>query len=53
VARGCARFEWSVLDWNAPAIGFYRALGAEPMADWTVMRLRGAALSALAGGGAR
>jgi GNAT superfamily N-acetyltransferase len=52
VARGCARFEWSVLDWNAPAVGFYRALGAEPMDGWTVMRLRGPALEALAGGGA-
>jgi GNAT superfamily N-acetyltransferase len=50
VARGCGRFEWSVLDWNAPAIGFYRALGAEPMDGWTVMRLSGPALAALAGG---
>ncbi len=31
LAEGCARMEWSVLDWNAPAIGFYRSLGAEPM----------------------
>lgn len=37
--RDCARFEWSVLDWNEPAISFYRGLGAEPKADWTVMRL--------------
>ncbi len=50
VARGCGRFEWSVLDWNEPAIGFYRALGATPMTDWTVMRLEGAALAALANG---
>ena len=47
--RGCARFEWSVLDWNEPAIGFYRALGAEPMAEWTVQRLTGEALVRLAG----
>jgi ribosomal protein S18 acetylase RimI-like enzyme len=48
VARGCARFEWSVLDWNAPAIGFYRSLGAQPMDEWTVYRLEGGALAALA-----
>ncbi len=46
--RGCARFEWWVLDWNAPSIGFYRALGARPMDDWTVMRVDGEALTALA-----
>ena len=46
--RGCARFEWSVLDWNAPSIGFYQALGARPMDDWTVMRVDGPALVALA-----
>jgi GNAT superfamily N-acetyltransferase len=44
VRRGCGRFEWSVLDWNKPAIGFYRKLGARPLDDWTVMRLTGAAL---------
>lgn len=49
VARGCARFEWSVLDWNEPSIGFYKALGARAMDDWTVMRVDGPALSALAG----
>jgi GNAT superfamily N-acetyltransferase len=49
VARGCGRFEWSVLDWNAPAIGFYRALGAVPMDDWTIMRVTGEALVGLAG----
>jgi hypothetical protein len=38
-----------VLDWNAPAIGFYTALGARPMTGWTVMRMDGAALRALAG----
>ena len=46
--RGCGRFEWSVLDWNQPAIDFYEALGARPNADWTVYRLDGAALTALA-----
>jgi GNAT superfamily N-acetyltransferase len=50
VARGCGRFEWSVLDWNEPAIGFYRALGARPMDGWTVMRVDGDALRALGGG---
>lgn len=48
VARGCGRFEWAVLDWNEPAIRFYRALGARPMGDWTVFRLDGKALEALA-----
>jgi len=47
IARDCARLEWWVLDWNAPAIGFYRALGARPMDEWTVMRVDGAALVAL------
>jgi GNAT superfamily N-acetyltransferase len=46
--RDCGRFEWSVLDWNAPAIGFYRALGATGMDEWTVQRLEGDALHALA-----
>lgn len=46
---GYSRLQWSVLDWNAPAIGIYRHLGAEPIADWTVFRLDGPALSALAG----
>lgn len=49
VERGYGRFEWSVLDWNAPAIGFYKALGAKPMDEWTVMRVDGEALQALAG----
>ena len=48
VQRGCGRFEWSVLDWNAPAIGFYRRLGAVGMDEWTVQRLEGEALHALA-----
>ena len=47
--RGCARFEWSVLDWNAPAIAFYRAMGAVGMEEWTVQRVSGEALKALAG----
>jgi GNAT superfamily N-acetyltransferase len=49
IARDCARLEWSVLDWNAPAIGFYKALGARPMDEWTVMRVDGDALGALGG----
>ena len=49
VKRGCARFEWSVLDWNEPAIAFYRKLGAVPLDDWTVQRVSGDALLALAG----
>ena len=48
VERNCGRLEWSVLDWNQPAIDFYRALGAEPMDGWTVNRLTGAALTNLA-----
>jgi GNAT superfamily N-acetyltransferase len=43
-ARGCGRMEWSVLDWNQPAIDFYRRLGAVPMDEWTVFRLTGEAL---------
>jgi GNAT superfamily N-acetyltransferase len=45
--RGCARFEWAVLDWNEPALAFYRKLGAVPMDEWTVQRVSGAALAAL------
>lgn len=48
VARGCGRLEWSVLDWNEPAIGFYRSVGAVPMNEWTVFRLSGPALASLA-----
>ncbi|TMU92458.1 GNAT family N-acetyltransferase [Streptomyces sp. DASNCL29] len=48
VERGYARFEWSVLDWNEPAIGFYAAIGAEAMDEWTVRRLSGEPLRALA-----
>ncbi len=50
LARGCGRMEWWVLDWNAPAIGFYRAIGARAMEEWTVQRLTGPALEALARG---
>lgn len=46
--RGCGRLEWAVLDWNEPAIGFYRKLGAKPMDEWTVYRLTGEALARLA-----
>ncbi|HEY1818115.1 MAG TPA: GNAT family N-acetyltransferase [Kofleriaceae bacterium] len=48
VERDYGRFEWSVLDWNEPALAFYRRLGAAPMADWTVHRLTGEPLRALA-----
>ncbi len=48
VERGCPRLEWSVLDWNEPAIAFYRGLGAAPMDEWTVFRLTGDALERLA-----
>ena len=51
VARGCHRMEWSVLDWNESAIDFYRRAGARPLADWTMFRLTGDALRALAAGG--
>jgi GNAT superfamily N-acetyltransferase len=44
VARGCGRLEWSVLDWNEPAIGFYKSLGAVPMNEWTVFRVTGESL---------
>ncbi len=49
VDRGYGRFEWSVLDWNQPAIDLYRAMGAEPMDEWTVQRVTGEALARLAG----
>jgi GNAT superfamily N-acetyltransferase len=52
-ARGCGRMEWSVLDWNTPAIRFYEGLGAGGMHGWTVYRLSGEALAALAQGGSR
>ena len=47
--RGCGRFEWSVLDWNANAIGFYEGLGAVVMPEWRICRITGPSLSALAG----
>jgi GNAT superfamily N-acetyltransferase len=50
VRRGYARLEWSVLDWNDPAIGFYRSLGAAPCEDWTMFRLTDDALAALGRG---
>jgi GNAT superfamily N-acetyltransferase len=50
VQRGCARFEWSVLDWNEPSIAFYKALGAVPMDEWTTYRVTGDALERLAEG---
>jgi GNAT superfamily N-acetyltransferase len=46
--RGCGRFEWAVLDWNEPAIKFYKSLGAVPMDEWTIFRLTGEALDRLA-----
>jgi len=49
VERGYTRLEWTVLDWNAPSIAFYRALGAAPMDEWTTQRLTGDALATLAG----
>jgi GNAT superfamily N-acetyltransferase len=51
VARGCGRLEWSVLDWNVDAIGFYTKLGARPQDEWTVYRVAGDALTQLASGG--
>jgi diamine N-acetyltransferase len=48
VSEGWTRFEWVVLDWNAPAISFYRSLGAEVLGDWRVCRLQGDALKHLA-----
>ncbi len=52
-ARGCGRFEWAVLDWNEPAIAFYRSLGAAVLPDWRIVRVVGPALDALGGGAAR
>jgi GNAT superfamily N-acetyltransferase len=48
VERQCGRFEWSVLDWNAPAINFYKTMGAEVLPDWRICRVTGDSLSALA-----
>lgn len=49
VARGCGRFEWTVLDWNEPAIRFYQSLGAEMKHEWIINRVSGPALRVLAG----
>jgi GNAT superfamily N-acetyltransferase len=51
VARQCGRFEWAVLDWNQPAIDFYRALGADLLPDWRICRLTGEALKRFAAQG--
>ena len=48
--RGCGRFEWAVLDWNAPAIDFYRSLGATVLPDWRIVRVVGPALETMANG---
>jgi GNAT superfamily N-acetyltransferase len=48
VDEGCGRFEWAVLNWNAPALKFYKSIGAVPMSDWQVQRLTGEALQAVA-----
>jgi GNAT superfamily N-acetyltransferase len=50
LARGCGRFEWAVLDWNAAAIGFYQSLGATMLPDWRITRVTGEALTRLAAG---
>lgn len=50
LAAGCGRMEWAVLDWNEPAIRFYRALGAQPLDEWTVFRLERSGIAALATG---
>lgn len=50
VDRGCARVEWSVLNWNEPSIAFYKSLGAAPMDEWTVYRLTGGPLDSLGSG---
>ncbi len=49
VERNCGRYEWAVLDWNQPAIDFYKSFGARAMSDWTVFRLDGDELRRLAG----
>ena len=50
VGKGCGRFEWSVLDWNQPAIDFYQSFGARPQDEWTTYRLTGQALLDFASG---
>ncbi len=51
LARGCGRFEWSVLDWNSHAIAFYERMGAAVMAEWRICRVSGSALNDLAADG--
>lgn len=51
-ARGCGRFEWSALDWNEPALAFYRSLGARTLPEWVLHRVEGPDLSRLAGSAA-
>ena len=51
IEREYSRLEWTVLDWNAPAVAFYRSIGAEPMSEWTTQRLAGAQLALVAGAG--
>lgn len=51
VEKGCGRFQWQVLDWNTPAIDFYRTLGAKPVKEWLTMRVEGEAIARLAKGG--
>ena len=48
VERGCGRYEWTVLDWNTPAIEFYKRLGAEMKSEWRIMRVTGPALEEMA-----
>lgn len=50
IERNCGRLEWAVLDWNEPAIRFYKSLGARPLEEWTVNRLTGESLQQLAAG---
>lgn len=50
VAEGCPRLEWDVLEWNAPALGFYESIGARILTEWRIMRVSGDALAELAGG---
>jgi hypothetical protein len=50
VERGCGRLEWAALDWNEPALGFYRALGARSLDEWKTQRFEGEALTRLASG---
>ncbi len=51
IERGCGRFEWAALDWNQPAIAFYRQMGARAMSEWTTFRLEGPALARISGRG--